>query len=253
VNSGSSIADAYGWTRRLAQQSLQADFSGELTTMFDGESLGAVYQQNVSEGAEVNLTWNEQESIQPQSSLTASTGFVDFVNDDGSSTMQVALPVAIATTAQDAQNQDAIVRLRQVGRNGLSLRFYRVDDLTGVIDGIQPGDADYETAIRQRLYKTSNGETAISGPGYGDYSEDRLVGINSGDLIAMSLSTSEGNTFNSFAAANEKISGQHVSHLRNFGLHTWGWEDLYGGGDQDFNDLILGLDFTSAIGSGVLA
>ena len=253
VNSGSSIADAYGWTRRLAQQSLQADFSGELTTMFDGESLGAVYQQNVSKGADIRLTWNEQESIQPQSSLTASTGFVDFVNNGGSSTMQVALPVAIAITAQDAQNQDAIVRLRQVGRNGLSLRFYRVDDLTGVIDGIQPGDADYETAIRQRLYIMSNGETAISGPGYGAYSEDRLVGINSGDLIAMSLSTSQGNTFNSFAAANEKIGGQHVSHLRNFGLNTWGWEDLYGGGDQDFNDLIVGLDFTSAIGSGVLA
>lgn len=35
VDSSSAIADAYGWTRRLAQQSLQADFSSELTTMFD--------------------------------------------------------------------------------------------------------------------------------------------------------------------------------------------------------------------------
>ena len=252
VDNPSAIADAYGWTRRLAQQSLQADFSGELTTMFDGESLGAVYQQIVSEGAEISLTWNKQESIQPQASLTAQAGFVDFVNGDGSSTIQVALPVAIATTAQDAQNQDAIVRLRQVGGLDLSLRFYRVDDLTGVIDGIQPGDATYETLLRQRLYKTSNGSTTISGPGYGDYSEDRLVGINSGDLIAMSLSTSQGNTFNSFASANEKINGQHISHLRNFGLNTWGWEDLFGGGDQDFNDLIVGLDFTSASGSGAV-
>ena len=253
VDSSSAIADAYGWTRRLAKQSLQADFSSELTTMFDGESLGAVYQQSVSEGAEVILTWNEEESIQPQASLTAQAGFVDFENDDRSSTIQVALPVAIATTAMDAQNQDAIVRLRQVGGLDQSLRFYRVDDLTGAIDGIQPGDADYETRLRQRLYETSNGATEISGPGYGAYSKDRLVGINNGDFIAMSLSTSEGNTFNSFASANEKIDGQHVSHLRNFGLNTWGWEDLYGGGDQDFNDLIVGLDFTSASGSEVLA
>ena len=113
-----------------------------------------------------------------------------------------------------------------MGGLDLSLRFYRVDDLTGVIDGIQPGDAAYETLLHQRLYKTSNGSTTISGPGYGAYSEDRLVGINSGDLIAMSLSTSQGNTFNSFASANEKINGQHISHLRNFGLNTWGWEDL---------------------------
>jgi hypothetical protein len=34
----------------------------------------------------------------------------------------------------------------------------------------------------------------------------------------------------------------------NYGLNTVGWEDLYGGGDRDFNDLVVQLDFTSATG-----
>jgi len=40
-----------------------------------------------------------------------------------------------------------------------------------------------------------------------------------------------------------------VAHLWSYGLNTFGWEDLYGGGDTDYNDLIIQLDFTSASGS----
>jgi hypothetical protein len=49
------------------------------------------------------------------------------------------------------------------------------------------------------------------------------------------------------------VGGQHVGHLWSYGLNTWGWEDTKGGGDRDFNDLIVGLDFTSASGHGWLA
>jgi len=63
---------------------------------------------------------------------------------------------------------------------------------------------------------------------------------------------SSGNTYWGFAAANETVNGQHVGHLWNYGLNTWGWEDLHGGGDRDFNDLVVQLDFTSAAGHGWL-
>ena len=43
-----------------------------------------------------------------------------------------------------------------------------------------------------------------------------------------------------------------VGHLWNYGLNTWGWEDTYGGGDHDYNDLIVGIDFTSTAGHGWL-
>jgi hypothetical protein len=43
-----------------------------------------------------------------------------------------------------------------------------------------------------------------------------------------------------------------VNHLWNYGLNTYGWEDTYGGGDQDYNDMTVQLDFTSAYGRGWL-
>jgi len=58
--------------------------------------------------------------------------------------------------------------------------------------------------------------------------------------------------FWAFAQANESANGQPVAHLWNYGLNTWGWEDTLGGGDRDFNDLVVQLDFTSASGRGWL-
>ena len=72
-----------------------------------------------------------------------------------------------------------------------------------------------------------------------------------GDYIAMKL-TSNGQVFWAFASANESVNGAYVAHLWSYGLNTWGWEDLYGGGDRDYNDLIVQLDFTSTAGAGLL-
>jgi hypothetical protein len=44
------------------------------------------------------------------------------------------------------------------------------------------------------------------------------------------------------------VNGQPIGHLWSYGLNTWGWEDMFGGGDRDFNDLIVQLDFTSSSG-----
>jgi hypothetical protein len=78
--------------------------------------------------------------------------------------------------------------------------------------------------------------------------------VNAGDLVAMQLTNNtSGNSYLGFAQANEVVNGQHVAHLWNYGLNTWGWEDTYGGGDHDYNDLVVGLDFTSASGHGWLA
>ena len=53
--------------------------------------------------------------------------------------------------------------------------------------------------------------------------------------------------------ANEIVNGAPVGHLWNYGLNTWGWEDTYGGGDRDYNDMVVQLDFTSASGHGWIA
>lgn len=244
-------AGAYAWTSRFAQQSLQSDFSSDLVTLFDTYSQGALYQSGVASGASVGVTIGTSATVQPQINLTSAFGFVDFATETGSAAVSVARPVAIAETAGGADDQDAVVRIRQNGTNESYVTFYEVDDLNGTIAGLAPGAAGYGAAVAGRAYQTAEGQTAIGGAGYGQYNQSEILGVDAGDLIAMSL-TSGGSTYYAFAQANEQMNGENVGHLWNYGLNTWGWEDLYGGGDRDFNDLVVQLDFTSAAGSGFL-
>ncbi|MBN9535586.1 MAG: DUF4114 domain-containing protein, partial [Alphaproteobacteria bacterium] len=167
--------------------------------------------------------------------------------------VRVARPVAVAETAGGADDQQAVVRVRQNGQDSLSLTFYKVDDFNGAIGGLHPGDAGYAAAALARAYPFSGGATSLTGPGYGNYAQAMLQNVDAGDLVAMTLTNqSSGNTYWAFSQANETVGGQPVSHLWNYGLNTWGWEDTRGGGDHDFNDLVVQLDFTSASGSGWL-
>ena len=130
----------------------------------------------------------------------------------------------------------------------------RVDDLSGAINGLHPGDPGYQAALQSRAYQMTSGGTSINGPGYGNYEQTGLQHVNAGDLVAMQLTNNtHNNSYLGFAQANETVNGAHVGHLWNYGLNTWGWEDTYGGGDRDYNDLVVGLDFTSASGHGWLA
>jgi hypothetical protein len=119
----------------------------------------------------------------------------------------------------------------------------------------------HATAAASRAYQLqsdmpgllSTGNTTFSGPGNGRYAEAYLQGVNGGDLIAMELFNNTHNTqFWAFAQANEQVNGQGVGHLWNYASNVWGWEDTLGGGDRDYNDLVVGYDFTSAAGHGIL-
>ncbi|MEP9375900.1 DUF4114 domain-containing protein [Aquabacter sp. CN5-332] len=241
--------DAYGWTSRFAQQSLQADFSPDLVTMFDGQGLGQVTQAQTSAGAHLSITQNGAATVLPRATMTSDFGFADFAGADGS--VHVARPVAVAETAGGADDQDVVVRLRQNGINDLSVMFYKVDDFNGTIGGLAPGQGGYDAATNASAYHLKTGGTWMDGGGYGIYGQSELVNVDAGDLIAMKISNGT-DTFYAFTQANEQVGGQSVGHIWNYGLNTWGWEDLYGGGDQDFNDLVVQLDFTSASGSGYL-
>ena len=59
--------------------------------------------------------------------------------------------------------------------------------------------------------------------------------------------TTTGNVYWSFSQANSGADAT-VAHLYGYGLNSWGWEDRAGGGDHDYNDLLVQLDFTSASG-----
>ncbi len=236
----------------MAEQSLQPGFDPNLVILFDKQGQGSLAQAHFSSGEALAVSINTSSAQAIQASLSSPFGFADFSSSAGD--VRVARPVAIAETAGGANDQTAVLRLRQDGQDSTSITFYRVDDLNGTINGLHPEDPGYQAALQSRAYQMTSGGTSIGGPGYGNYEQTGLQHVNAGDLIAMQFTNdTHGNTYLGFAQANEMVNGQHVGHLWNYGLNTWGWEDTYGGGDRDYNDLIVGLDFTSASGHGWLA
>lgn len=243
----SPVSDTYAWTSRFAQQSLQSDFDADLVRLYDKQALGVAMQTHLSQGEHLGVSINSASAQAVQGTLTADFGFADFQSSSGA--VRVARPVAVAETAGGRDDATAIVRLRQNGEDSLSLTFYRVDDLSGSIAGLRPGDAGYAAAAQARAYHLVGGGTSINGPGYGEFLQTGLTNIDAGDLVAMKLvNHKSGDTFWGFSQGNEVVAGEHVGHLWSYGLNTWGWEDLRGGGDRDFNDLVVQLDFTSHSG-----
>ena len=249
---GSAASGIYAWTSQLAQQSLQSDFDGDLLALFDGQTQGTLAQAVVANGDSVSVTFNGGTAVAAQANLSASFGFADFFSDAGNS-VRLAQAVAVAETAGGADDVNVVVRMRQVAGADLSLMLYKVDDYNGTIGGLAPDQAGYAAAAAVRAYAVMGGGTAIAGPGDGNAGQAQITGVDAGDLIAMQLTNiTNGDTFWAFSQANEMVGGEHVAHLWNYGANTWGWEDLLGGGDRDFNDLIVQLDFTSTAGSGLL-
>lgn len=232
-----------GWTRSLALQSLRPDFSEETVKSWDRYTQGHLLQNELQTDTEIGVNFDGAGGQTPQAALTAQIGLLDFMNADSTSAVTVARPVAIAQTIGGDDDQVALVQMRQNGTYDVSLMLYRVDDLVGTINGVRAGDAGYADAAVSRAYATQDGSLTLQGGGYGKFAENRIVGVDNGDIIAMRLTTSAGGEFYSFASAN---SDGAVTHLWNYGLNVWGWEDVAGGGDRDFNDLVVRLDFVSA-------
>ena len=218
--------------------------------MFDGKLQGTVAWKGIKAGADLLVKIDKLGTDAPQGTLSTPYGFVDYVSDGGDA-VRIARPVAVAQTVGAADDQVAVVRLRQATKDDVVLKLYRVDDFKGKIDGIKPGEKGYGAAANDRAYETLSGKGRIKGPGYGKYNDKKIAGIDSGDIVAMKLKQG-GHTYWAFANANEKAHGEHVGHIWNYGLNTWGWESDYRGGDHDFNDLVVQLDFTSAYGHGWL-
>jgi hypothetical protein len=129
-----------------------------------------------------------------------------------------ARPVAVAGRQRTPNDQTAIVRLRQGGQDNLSITFYRVDDLSGAINGLHPGDAGYQAAVRRGAYQMMSGRHVDRRAGLRQLRADGLGHVNAGDLVAMQLTNNTTATPYSLRQANETANGQPVGHLWNYGL-----------------------------------
>jgi hypothetical protein len=247
----SSATVGHAWTARLAEQVLQADFDSSLVTMFDGARQGVLTHTVLNAGESLAVSIDGTDAQAYSAPLTNSFGFNDFQTTVGA--VRFVRPVALAETALAQSDQTAIVRIRQNGQDKVETALYKVDDNSGAVGSLHPGDAGYAAAALGRTYATSTGDKAIAGPGYGQFVQVELPSVNANDIIAFKLTNlSTGNTFWGFTQANETVNGEKVAHLWNYGLNTFGFEDRFGGGDRDYNDLIIGVDFTSKSGSDLL-
>jgi hypothetical protein len=121
--------------------------------------------------------------------------------------------------------------------------LYRIENLQGAVRDrlsgllIQPGEAGYrEAALQQSLGSLSALRVANNG--------SRINGFSlSGEALtllapyAVVADDSGSRTYFAFAAAN----GDGISHFRSLGDNIFGLEDQFGGGDRDFDDLVVGF------------
>ncbi|MBG1265597.1 esterase-like activity of phytase family protein [Nostoc sp. WHI] len=126
--------------------------------------------------------------------------------------------------------------------------FYQVTDETGTINVngtiYKPGDSGYtQAAINSRVVGlTGTNQATITSNG--KFSSNGIFApfiIADGDPNTY---ISRGNSvYFSFLGANP-TSDKQVDHIRLLGNNTFGFEDLASGGDQDFNDLIVRVNFS---------
>lgn len=123
--------------------------------------------------------------------------------------------------------------------------FYVVQDSAGsVFDPISgqliaPGEFGYQQAALASSNQVTNlSQISLSRNGSGSVS----TSLNGGFMMAPFAQVTEPgeeNTFFAFPAANS----DGFAHFRQLSFNSFGMEDMYNGGDKDFNDLIITFQF----------
>jgi Domain of unknown function (DUF4347)/Putative Ig domain/Calx-beta domain/Domain of unknown function (DUF4114)/RTX calcium-binding nonapeptide repeat (4 copies) len=141
---------------------------------------------------------------------------------------------------------DFIVK-REAAYNN-TIGFYKIDDAAGSITTITgaklaPGEAGYSAAVVQNRIAgvdlaVGNGQTAtinktIAG---GELYAPFLIANGKADTLNGNFD----NVYTLYSLGNS----DKTDHIRLLGDNTFGFEDLAGGGDKDFNDVIVKATFT---------
>lgn len=119
--------------------------------------------------------------------------------------------------------------------------FYRTLDIQGTVKGedgglLRPSDRDYKNAA----LRPENLVSSLTGLQVGDnQTSSRLSEIRESTYLAPYAQVG-GHTFFAYADANS----DGISHFMSLGNNSFGLEDLLGGGDRDYDDLILSFSFS---------
>jgi hypothetical protein len=132
---------------------------------------------------------------------------------------------------------DFVVNLEAAYDNSFGL--YVVDDSTGRIGNLAPGDPGYaEAAIRQRLDIEANtlpGDVIIAPFLIADGTAEEFLAENPDNQPG-----TDPLAYFTYSSANP----DRVDHVRLLGDNTFAFEDIFGGGDFDYDDLVVQVNLT---------
>ncbi|QVL52883.1 MAG: hypothetical protein KFB97_16250 [Cyanobium sp. M30B3] len=133
------------------------------------------------------------------------------------------------------------------------MNFYRVLDVKGAVadpitgDPIRPGQPGYEDAARASQVSDLSGLFTSN-----NITTSRTITVSDSFMLAPFADVDTGKERHTFFAFKE-ANTDGVQHFQVLGDNVFGLEDLYGGGDRDFDDLIFSFKPTALIGSSPLA
>ncbi len=188
-----------------------------------------------------NLAWEDVNLDE----LLFGGDFNDFVfNVEVGDTLGLDQLVAI----DQGENQEELLDFRQLPGQTLQVDitvnrdaafdnfvgFYEIDNEQGAIGNLNPGDTGYtEAAIeRSRELDLNSNNTSANLDGGSLYAPFIIANGTPADDFE--------NVYFPFIAGN----ADNFDHVRLLGDNVFGFEDLPNGGDQDFNDIVVALDFT---------
>jgi hypothetical protein len=159
---------------------------------------------------------------------------------------QVQAPVLDLSALTAAQSLRGTVALSREAEFDSVVGFYRALDTQGTIvaaDGVtrlRPGDRGYgEVALRAGNLVNQLGNLSVADD---SIVSRNIAGVTGGSFLAP-YALVNGNTFFAYGAANS----DGISHFRSLGNNLFGLEDVFGGGDSDYDDMVIGFNFTSII------
>jgi 2',3'-cyclic-nucleotide 2'-phosphodiesterase (5'-nucleotidase family) len=129
--------------------------------------------------------------------------------------------------------------------------FYRIADIDGGIDtdgngtvDLRPGDANYaRAAIEKSVFNFGrNGGSPVNLAGGALYAPFIIANGTPTDFLAQNSTNQATGAIQAYFAylgANP----DRVDHIRLLGDNTFGFEDLFGGGDLDYNDVVVQVNF----------
>ncbi|WPF87095.1 FG-GAP-like repeat-containing protein [Cyanobacterium aponinum AL20118] len=202
-------------------------------------------------------TYSSQNPEQLEITSKGSQGLALTFKDENDTVAEFAIntPVFLTPGLDKGENTTINLTIARSAANENTIGIYQVDDLTGeIIRGdrtIMPNDPEYDKIAIQKaqssglIFETPENMNidnyTIALPNASIFGFFLLVNGNTEEYLNQGEELEESiYSFFSYGSAN-KDNRQHFTSL---GDNIFGFEDTFGGGDNDFNDILLQINYT---------